>query len=795
MTDNIATTDLVADAARMTAGAAMWQTPAWPERDVPSLKLADGPMGIASGRVDERDVSLLTPCPTALGASWDIDLVARVGVLVGGEAVRLGVDVVLAPNVNLARSPLAGRAFEYFSEDPVLAGLSGAAWARGVQSTGTAAVAKHLVCNDSETARDTMNVVVDEQTLREVYLLPFELCAEVGVGGMMAAYNRVNGDWCAEQRHTMTDIVKDDWGYRGVLMSDWFGTHSTVATLVAGLDLEMPGPARFLGEKAEKAVAAGELPMARIHDAAKRVSDFARRFGGAKQPPMIAADADALLIEAAAAGFVLLKNDRELLPIVPGHHATIAVIGPNATAPCFQGGTFAKIAVKPDAICPLEAIRARFGAHARILFEPGVDPHPRLPAMPVTPARDIGDDCIAGMTLDYFDNPACDGLPVASETRATNSLVWFVGVHDNGVFDRPAAIRASGHYTPDRDGAHLLYLGGTGAVGVRVDGREVLHNNTPVASDDVMGKLKRGDADSATVMLEAGRRVLIEVTFAYDVARAHGLWYGIRSPDSPRELLDRAVAAAREADVTILIVGETSDASVESKDRDDTHLAPEQVRLIEAITAANPDSVIVANVGHAFDTSWDERAPALLCAWYPGQEFGRALAEVLAGDREPGGRLPVTIAAQDDDYPALGLTPAEGGDLIYAERTRIGYRGLAANGVKPRHAFGSGRSYARFVIEQVMAQRQPDGSAAVAATIRNVASRAGSEVLQVYRRQPELTLVGFAKVHLVAGGSTEIEISIPAKRLETWADGWQAIPVVTLVIGRSAIEPIAEITL
>ena len=192
----------------MSAGATMWSTVGYADAGIPSLAMADGPMGIASGRVDERDVALLSPCPTALGASWDVELCERVGMLVGGEAIRMGVDMVLAPNVNLARSPLSGRAFEYYSEEPVLAGIIGAAWVTGLQATGTAAVVKHLVCNDSETDRDRMNAVVDERTLREIYLLPFELCAEAGAGGMLTAYNRLNGAWCAEQHHVITTIVK-----------------------------------------------------------------------------------------------------------------------------------------------------------------------------------------------------------------------------------------------------------------------------------------------------------------------------------------------------------------------------------------------------------------------------------------------------------------------------------------------------------------------------------------------------------------------------------------------------------
>ncbi|MFT4053617.1 MAG: glycoside hydrolase family 3 N-terminal domain-containing protein, partial [Novosphingobium sp.] len=414
----------------MTAGAAMWRTVGYEDAGIPSLTLSDGPMGIASGRVDERDVALLSPCATTLGASWDADLCRRVGTLTGGEAIRTGVDVVLAPNVNLARSPLAGRAFEYYSEEPLLVGVLGAAWASGVQSTGTAAVAKHLVCNDSETARDRMNVRVDERTLREVYLLPFELCADADVGGMLAAYNRVNGDWCAEQNHVIATIVKGEWGYRGAVMSDWFGTHSAAGSLNAGLDLEMPGPARFMGTKAAEALTAGEVSAQRVVDASDRLITFARRFKGGKTAPITGSDADELLVEAAAAGFVLLRNEGGILPLTPGRDAHIAIIGPNAAAPCYQGGTFAKIAVSPDAARPLEAILGRYRDHARVDYEPGVDPQPRLPSMPVRPARDLGDGCESGMTVDYFDGQSEDAALVASETRATNSLVWFAGVHD-----------------------------------------------------------------------------------------------------------------------------------------------------------------------------------------------------------------------------------------------------------------------------------------------------------------------------------------------------------------------------
>jgi beta-glucosidase len=773
--------------AALTAGAAMWRSVAVPEADIPSCTMADGPMGVASGRVDERDVSLLTPCPTALGASWDEALVARIGALVGGDAVRRGIDLILAPNINLARSPLAGRAFEYFSEDPWLTGLLGAAWIRGLQSTGTGAVAKHLVCNDSETDRDRMNAVVDERSLREIYLLPFELATAAGCAGLLTAYNRLNGDWCAESRHVITEICKQEWIFPGAFISDWFGTHSTVGSLLGGLDLEMPGPARFMGAKAVAAIASGAVDAARVRDAADRVAATARRFTADKAQPPGNAQAEHTLLEASAAGFTLLKNEHDLLPLVPGRDRTIAVIGPNAASPCYQGGTFAKIAAKPDVVSPIDAIRARYGAHATILFEPGVDPQPRLPTMPVTPARDIGDGAARGMTIDYFAGHDMEGDPVASETRDTNSLVWFVGVHEMGVFTSPAAIRASGLYTPTQSGVHRVYLGGTGAVRMLVDGVDVLRRDEEVAASDTMGKLKRGDADEAEIVLVAGHTVIIVVEFRYAPARVQGLWYGLRSPDSAQAMLSRAIDAARAADAVILIVGETSDSSVESKDRTDTHLAAAQIRLIAATTDANPRTAIIANVGHAFDTSWDDRAPALMLTWYPGQEFGPALAAVLAGDMEPGGRLPVTIAAQEQDYPAFSLTPDANGDLHYSDGVLVGYRGLHAKGVVPRHAFGAGFGYARFTLTDVVLTGTMSDGAALSVTLRNVSDVTGSEVVQIYRQAPELTLVGFGKVRLQPGAARRIVIDLPRRRFETWHDGWRLIDApLRLLVGRSS---------
>jgi beta-glucosidase len=443
--------------------------------------------------------------------------------------------------------------------------------------------------------------------------------------------------------------------------------------------------------------------------------------------------------------------------------------------------------VRPDALLPLDALRARFG-DAIVAYEPGVDPQPKLPRMPARPARDV-DGCTRGMTLDYFDNPDCTGSPLLSETRDTNSLTWFHGVHAAGALQQAAATRASGIVTATVDGPHQFYIGGTGALRLLVDGMEVFRRDEQLAPGDVMGRLKSGDADCVTVDLRAGQEVDVVAELRYTPARCQGLWYGVRGPDSNEAMMARAVDSARAADAVVLVVGETSDASVESKDRIDTRLPAEQVDLIERVCAANPNTVIVTNVGHAFDTRWEEGAKAVLHCWYPGEEFGRALAQVLAGDREPGGRMPVTIAREDADYPALSLKPDPNGDLPYTEGTRVGYRGLAARGIAPRQAFGGGFGYTTFALDGAVVEGNgPDGWT-VSVNVRNTGTRAGAEVVQVYRTVPELTLVGFEKIHLAAGETRTVPIVIDRRRLQTWEGGWADLPgPVDLLVGRSSAD-------
>lgn len=774
------------DRALLTAGGAMWSTAA--TGDVPALTMADGPMGVASGRVDERDVAVLTPAPVALGASWDPDLVRRVGAVVGSEAARSGVDALLAPNLNLPRSPLCGRAFEYFSEDPWLTGTMGRAWAEGLQSRGVGSIPKHVACNDSETDRNQVDVQVSEAALREVYMLPFEMTLPAQPAGFLMAYNKVNGSYCSENALLMQQIIKKEWQFGGLLVSDWFGVQDGLAATRAGLDLEMPGPGRQMGSHVAAMVAEGKVAPQRLDDAAARVAGTARRFAGKGKPAQPDRDT---LIEAAAAGMVLLKNDGNLLPLDTARHPKVALIGPNWFAPCYQGGTFAKIAIDPDLPTPGQAVTEAL-AGGDVAFAQGCLPQAILPPMRVTPAEELPDSRGRGMVVSYYDTQDFDRPPVAQETRDTNSLTWFARTGVAAVVDKPAGIRAEGIFTPEHPGPHVICAGGTGAIRVLVDGVEVHRNDTVYAPADIMGRLKSGEADRIAVDFPDAAPHRITVELRYGAAHVQGLWYGIEGPERTEALLAEAEAAAREADLVLLMLGETSDASVESKDRDGTALPAGQLELLRRVVAANPQTMAIVNVGHALDLSFAEQVPGLMLALYPGQEFATAMADVILGRREPGGRLAFSIAAQDGDYPAFGLKPDAQGKLPYSEGRQTGYRGLSARGIAPRFGMGEGMGYARVVLNAT----EVTATGVVMARLANVSDRAGKAVVQVYASLPDEafpSLVGFATTQIDARDEAVVHVRPDLRPLRRWQDdGWLMPARITLHAGLSLGDALAR---
>ncbi|WP_328380170.1 glycoside hydrolase family 3 C-terminal domain-containing protein [Streptomyces sp. NBC_00440] len=780
--------------ARLTAGADMHTTHRNPEHHVRALRLVDGPMGVTGGLLDERDISLLAPCGTALAATFNRTTVEAVGELLGEQAAARDVDVLLGPNLNLSRSPAGGRNFEHFGEDPYLAGVLGAAWITGVQSKGVAACAKHLVCNDTETGRHGYDVQIDEQTLHEVYLAPFAAAARAGVWAMMAAYNKVNGQHCAEHPELLTRVLREQWNWDGVVMSDWFGTHSTTASLTAGLDLEMPGPARHLGPAAAGAVRAGDVAASTVERAAERLALLSRRTAGRTAPTRPAAETRRVLHEAAADSFVLLKNDRTLLPLAAD--TTVAVLGPHADQPAYQGGTFARIALGPEVRTPLAALRQALGPRVTA-HEPGAPSESRVPSLLPLGPRATGSPGAPGFTVTYH-HVNTDGAvsePLATDTRATGILVWFTELPGIGALaDLPPGsnglVRASCLLTPETDGTYDFHFAGTGDVRLLIDGRETGRGGSRALAADVMGALLHGDVTRAPVELTAGRQVRIDFEMSFTGGgRAQGMQFGGHAA-VPTDLAERAVHAAREADAAIVFAGVSQDSSLESQDRDSLALPAAQTKLIEQVCAANPRTVVVVNAPFAADMPWADRAAAVLLTWFPGQEYGPALADVLTGALVPGGRLPVTLARADTDHAVTATAPSDDGRLTYTEGVLTGYRHFDALHTTPRFCFGHGLGYGDIRWRAAHLHTDPTSRhlALAGVTLNNAAGRVGKEVIQVYAApltdtntaepgRPEQHLVGFAAVH-VPPGPAELRVDIPLNvqdfsMWDTRAGSWQ----------------------
>ena len=539
--------------AALTAGELPWATVPEPSIGLSPMILGDGPLGLVSHTFDERETALLLPGGIALAATWDADVVRAVGQALGSEAARRGFHGVYAPNLNLLRTGLSGRSFEMWSEDPLLTGTLAAGFVRGVQSQGVAACPKHLVCNDTETERQRMSATVDEATLREVYLRPFELVLKAGAWMVMAAYNRLNGIPCTEQAGLLA-ILKAEWGWDGLVVSDYFALKQTVAPALAGLDLEMPGPAIYLGARLAEAVAAGQVPQDRVDDAVLRLLRLARRTGAlaghdrtaAPEEHVPAGKAPGVLTNAAAASFTLVRNEG-MLPLRPERSRRIAVIGPNAARPCYQGATFGRVRPAGHIATPWQAIRDRFTtAGGEVVYEPGVpqDTPETLAAFPVTTP-----DGQPGVLLEH---QAGDGR-VLTEVRRDSAFVWFGAVPGLGPTTESGSMRLTAVFTPGQTGHHVLAAGGTGEVTLSVDGRILLAAGARAGRRHGHGR--PGGCLPAGIELTAGVPVTVVAEMHAEGTRVRALTVTCLPPPVT-DALQQAERAAESADAVILIVGD-----------------------------------------------------------------------------------------------------------------------------------------------------------------------------------------------------------------------------------------------
>ena len=774
---------------RLLTGADFWSLHPEPEIGLRRLVVSDGPAGVRGERWDERDTSANVPSPTALAATWDVARIERLGALLAGEARRKGVDVLLAPTVNLHRSPYGGRHFECFSEDPLLTGAIGAALVRGLQDAGVAATVKHFVANDSETQRMTLDARIDERTLRELYLAPFEqIIGDAGAWSVMAAYNGVNGATMTESP-LLRDVLHAEWGFDGVVMSDWFATRSTVPAALAGLDLAMPGPdSPWTGGELVAAVRDGRVPEALVDDKVLRILRLAARVGALDgitphRPPAtirVPAEIAAELRTTAAAGFVLLRNEGALLPVAPSSLRRLAVVGPNAAVARALGGGSATVS-PPYTVAPLEGMRAALGDDVDVVHGSGVRAHTRVPVARAWWLRRPGTDD-AGVDVEFLDH---DGAVLASEQRMGGAFVWMDTVADGVPVERVAVVRVRTVVVAHGAGRYQVGGSGLGRFTLSIDGAPPAGAELELPQGaDMVESLMRPPQLTRPVDAGAGQR--FAVTLEHEVPPSDigiNFQLNLEPPVATDDELARAEDLARGADLAMVVVGTTEEVESEGFDRDTLALPGRQDELVRRVAAANPRTVVVVNAGAPVLLPWVDDAAAVLVAWFPGQEGGNALADVLLGAAEPGGRLPVSWPAHEHGLPS---TTPSAGVLTYEEGLGVGHRRPEEGTARHRYPFGHGLGYTTWSYDHVDVEAAGGDGYVVHVAVRNTGDRPGREVVQIYAARdgsavdrPARWLAGFAGVDAAPGTSTSVAIHLPVRAFRHWdaaSSAWAVEP-------------------
>ncbi len=763
--------------ASLTAGADLWSTVAVERVGLPSVRVTDGPNGARGPTLPGMEggpttqTSTCVPCGAALGATWDVELIEQVGAVLGDEARTKACRVLLAPTVNLHRSPLGGRNFESYSEDPLLAGRIAAAFVRGAQAQGVATTVKHLAGNESEIERMTANSVIDERTLRELYLLPFELAIrEGGSLGVMTSYNRLNGCYGPDNRDLLEGILRGEWGFDGFVMTDWYAQGHTVAAAQAGLDIEMPGPARFFGSKLVAAVQEGSVPEAAVDAAVARLLGIFDRLGVLDDPPAEPRSIDkpehrAVARRAAAASMVLVAN-RGALPLDLASSASIALIGPGVARTAIMGGGSAQLST-PYVVSVLDGFEAYAAEHApdlELVHEPGADLARSLPPLELP------------LVLEVVDGTDPAG-PEAETVERPNGELWFFGAPSKLV-GKAFSVRLSGSLTPEVGGTWQVSLAQAGRARLWLDDELVLDGvTTPFGPGPTFLGLGSQEV-TVEVELTAGVAVSVRAEFTNpDGAMLSGVRLGGR-PAPPVDLIDRAVAAARSADQVVVVVGTDKEWESEGHDRQSMDLPVDQDELVARVLQVAPDAVVVVNAGSPVTMDWLDRAGAVVQAWFGGQEMGHALVDVLTGATDPGGRLPTTLPMRLEHNPSFGNFPAENGQIRYGEGLLVGYRWYEARHLPVRAPFGHGLSYTRCELGTPVASAStftPGTPLRLEIPVTNMGDRRGCEVVQCYVapqaptvHRPPQELKAFAKVWLDPGESTTVVLELGERAFAHW---------------------------
>lgn len=756
------------------SGEDFWTTVAIPRLKIPKIKLTDGPNGArGSGSLVGGIKSACFPCAISIGSSFDPAMARGIGKALAEEAKSKSSRVLLAPTVNIHRSGLNGRNFECYSEDPHLTAEIAVNYIEGVQGEGVAATVKHFVGNESEIERFTMSSDIGERALREIYLPPFEAAVKrAGVRAVMSSYNRLNGTYTSEHTWLLTQVLRVEWGFDGIVMSDWFGSHSTVEAIDAGLDLEMPGPTRERGDKLVAAVKRGAVDAAKVQQSAHRILDLLRWTGAFSDPQMRAEIADdrsehrALIRRAGAEGTVLLKNEG-VLPISKSDPGTLAILGPNAAEARIMGGGSAQINAH-YAVAPLDGIKKALAGSNAIFHAKGVSNN-RLVKLYRGPVR-----------IEYFASLDLTGAPVHAEEIEMSERFWMDAISKS--FDINAfSARISLTFTPETDGEHVFGLVSAGRSRLKVDGREAIENwQTWTRGGNYF--TAGSDEVRASIPLKAGAPVAVVAEFRSPVAGDGGInlnaiRMGVELPLGEADFED-AIKKAANCDVAIIFAGREGEWDTEGNDLPDMQLPGRQNELIARVAAVNKETVVVLQTGGPVEMPWLDDVAAVLQCWYPGQEAGNSIADVLFGFAEPGGRLPQTFPVRLADNSAITgdplAYPGTDGHVEYREGIYVGYRHHDTRKIPTLFPFGHGLSYTSFSWGRPKISAETMGSDGLKVTLNvtNTGKRSGSDVVQLYLRpvapkvdRPEKELRSFRKVRLGAGEAKQIEFCITLRDL------------------------------
>ena len=743
-----------------------------PRLGVPVVAMADAGQGVRGGSDSTLGPATAFPAGVAMASTWNPALIGKVGAQIGIEAQNkgTGLQLMLGPAVNIHRSPLGGRNGEYFSEDPFLSGKLGVDYIKGMQGTGIVACIKHYICNNEEDDRFTVNVQVSERALREIYMPSFEMgVKDGGVWTVMSSYNRINGPFASASHYILTDVLKRDWGFDGVVMSDWGGAHPGTRIINAGNDLEMPDRGFLAPAKVKAGLEDGTVSQASINENATRIVRMILRSGvidGVPTPNPALVNSDAsrkVALKAAQEGIVLLKNERSMLPLDASKVRSIAVFGSAGRE--LQIGAQGSPGVTPlRSVGPLQGIQERAGANVKVSYVAGDAGGSAFPAATMqTP-----DGSAAGFRAEYFGNKNLEGTPTSIRTdEQIDFNVPIVGLNTENY-----SVRWTGTFTPRVSGATQFLFRADDGSHLFVDDKQVIDHWVDSGAN----------TQTATVNLVAGQPVKLRAEYYQSGGNAVAQLRVIEPGSDP---FSEVTDLAKSSDVAVVVVT-TRGTEGEGQDRPSMDLPDGQNELIQRVVAANPRTIVVLNNGTPVTMPWINRVPAVLETWFPGQEGGTALAQILFGDVNPSGHLPTTLGVKREDYPDYPNFNGDGRTVRYEEGIYVGYRGFDKKKIAPLFPFGYGLSYTTFKFDNLkLTAPTLAANRTLLARVRvtNIGARAGAQVVQLYLRDPNpktdkavRELKGFTKVFLQPGQSQTVSLPLSSRDFawcDTQAKGWR----------------------